>query len=111
LEPTTIPWWVPAILTPLGIWFGAQAWPAIVKAWERRDTSESAEEAEERAWKRQLDERHVKAQEITAQALEGIRGTLSVMQFQISDIREHVGMTRQPRIVAKAGRTEGERGE
>lgn len=113
--PADTPSWLVILvgaLSALAAWFAAQVWPVVRKKMEATTEAELQEAADERKWRREMDERHIKAQEVTASALEGIRGTLSVMQFQISDIREHVGMARGPRLQARErGKTEGERGE
>lgn len=117
----TIPWWVAALIAPFAAWFGAQAWPVIVKAWERRDTAETAEEEDERERKRKLEERQVQADEKMAEALAAIGRTQVTIDFRLALIERHLSLDTEPQAQARArveapksrarGATEGERGE
>lgn len=87
-----MPVWVTLILTPLAVWFGAKVWPVITERWKVKDERELAAEQEERDFRKQLAEREVRAQELTAESIHGIRQVLGVMQFQIAEIQRHVGI-------------------
>lgn len=96
MDTTEIPWWVAALIVPaaVAVWsfLEKQVWPAIARQWQNSDAHEARAEDEERKWRHDLEERRVVAQEVTAQALDGINRTLAVMQFQIAAIERHLGL-------------------
>jgi hypothetical protein len=105
-----IPWWVTLLIIPAAVALWAflekQVWPYLTKSWTHEDTAEETAAKEERQWRRDLEERRVKAQETTAQAMEQIGKTLAVMQFQIAQIERHIGLTSGEKVRARE-RVEG----
>lgn len=92
-----IPWWVQVILLPGAGWLAAQVFPIL------RDRAQQTiqDEQEERKHRLALDERGVKAQENMAAAVDQIGRTLAVMQFQISTIERHLGMSPDDKVVPR----------
>jgi len=103
--PADSPWWAALLFLALS---GAAGW--FARRQDRRDAERATAEAEERQHRRDIEERRAKAGELQAQAMDQISKTLAVMQFEISDIKRHLGMYPQGRARAR-GHTEGERGE
>lgn len=93
--PAETPWWIViafGAVSALCAFLAAQVWPFMRQRWEQDDAQEVAERAEERAWRHGIEERRVKAQEQTAQAIEQISRTLTAMDFRIAQIERRTGL-------------------
>lgn len=101
-QPGEIPWYVAALVVPFAAWFGAAVWPVIVKRWQGHDMIEAKRVEEERAWQRGLEERRVRADEQTAQALETIGKTQIVIDLRLQLIERHLGLETEPEVQARA---------